>query len=348
MDLKLDTSPRRKKDRLQPMVTWSRLKLKWPAVIWLMAVVTAGLMFIRSTNFQTLTGMVQVSSHEVAPVEAARIQSIAVQVGQVVTQGQVLVVMDTRLMDAEMEVERIQIQRQFARLIQNHKESLREMKMELAQSQAELSVIAKETARLQELLDRGLVDPQAAVSVKVREEALDSIVRLYPDAIEDVSSQLKETLRQKQELLERLGGGSGPETGFLQLRRKAYTLTASQDGIVSRILKGVGEVVEAGEAVLTVVSPKPARVLGFLPEANVSDVHVGMSAVVQEIPAGQKYNAKVIALGPEVLPLPGRVSNIPGRTVRGLRVLFEPEEPFNLTPGVAVTIRIPEDQKAKP
>lgn len=336
------------KTTFQPAVTWSRLKLKWPALIWLGAVVIAVMMFKNSTSFQTLTGMVQVNSEEVAPVESARIQSIDVLVGQVVTQGQTLVVMDTGLMDAEMEVERIQIHRQFARLIQNHEESIRDMEIELAQSKAELGVISEEVNRLQGLLDRGLVDAQAVASVKAREEALKTIVRLYPDAIQDVQSKLQETQGQKKDLLERLGEGDGRGMGFLHLRRKAYILTANRAGIVSRILKEPGEVVAAGEVVLTIVTPKPARVLGFLPEANVADVHVGMKAIIQQTLSGEKFNAELTAVGPEVLTLPGRISNIPGRTTRGLRVVFEPEEPFDLTPGVEVTIRIPEGQKAQP
>ena len=268
-----------------PAVTWSRMKLKWPMLVWILAVITTAVMFKNNVSFRHLSGIVQVTSEEIASLETARIQKIHVVVGQAVTNGQILVEMDTSLLDAEMDVERIQMGRQFSLLIQRQEESLRVMRIELAQSKAELAVIADEVKRLEDLSERRLIDVQTVAGIKAREEGLKSVVKLYPEAIKDVEQKLEANRLQQEDLINKLSDDSvgdieGERLGLLKLRRDNHVLRASRDGHVSRLYKETSEVVAAGEVMLTVVTPKPAYVLGFLPESNIGDVLVGMAAEV--------------------------------------------------------------------
>jgi len=129
--------------------------------------------------------------------------------------------------------------------------------------------------------------------------------------------------------------------GMLKLRQETYTLRALRDGVVSRIIKEPGEVVQAGEAVMTIVYDGVSSVTGFLPEFRARELTVGDRAYLTRAARfSRAVPAVVTHLGPEILALPGRVSPIPGRTLRGRRVVLEPRVEHGFLPGETVSIHI--------
>jgi multidrug resistance efflux pump len=306
-----------------------------------------------------MRGVVDAVREQIAPPEAASVQTLFVAVGQDVRAGDALVQMDTTILDAEMKIERLQAQRQFASAVARAENSLRDARLRQAEETGELEVLDAEIERLDELLARRLIDAQTITRLRARQQALTRSVELYPEMI----GALERDLAQAKARATDVEGGFGwdgdmsedglPEgldtdleasrhrLGLLNLRRDRYTLRAGSDGTVARIYHAPGDVVQAGIPIMTVVDKGTRQVVGFLPEANVDDVAIGMTAYLTRAAGGADViRAQVTAMAPEILGLPNRVRPFPGQTLRGMRVILEPEGGHDLIPGEGVTIHL--------
>src|SRR5690606_19164184 len=94
-------------------VIWSRMKLRWPFLVWLAAVGAGLYLYQHSSQSYTLNGVMDIERYKIAPLETARLLSLTVQPGQAVMKGDILARMDPSLLDSELELERLQLHRQF-------------------------------------------------------------------------------------------------------------------------------------------------------------------------------------------------------------------------------------------
>ncbi|MCF7848806.1 MAG: HlyD family secretion protein, partial [Kiritimatiellales bacterium] len=126
---------------------------------------------------------------------------------------------------------------------------------------------------------------------------------------------------------------------LFEMRIEACRLRAREDGTVSRIYHYPGGIVPGGDEVLASVLTGEPKVVGFLSEYNARDVIPGMQAYLTPVSGhGPVIRATVMALTPEILSLPGRVSPTPSQTYRGRRVVLMPEPGCDLLPGEEVQI----------
>ena len=342
-----------------PVVWWSRVKLRWPLLVWIAAVCAAWFLFTRGGSSQPLTGVVDVVRESVSPLETSRLRAVYAQPGDRVRAGDVLAEMDTMLLDAEMAFERLEVQRQFRREVRAAETDLHNARMQHAREEAELGALNAELGRLEHLLERNLIDGQLVARLRVQQQALARAVGLHPTTEAFLEQQVEEAGALQQDAEATFGAETsasaaaspgGPPTppppprnrlGLLRQRRDLYVLRARQNGIISRIEKEPGEVVQAGEPILSLVVEGSQFIIGFLPESNAYDVEVGQ-AVMLRSPVGrrQEVPATVTALGPEILALPGRVSPLPGQTARGRRIILVPENPGAFLPGESVSIHV--------
>jgi HlyD family secretion protein len=345
--------------RRHPAVIWSRVKWRWPFLVWVGAIVLLVYLLDAGGRFQSLQGVVDVDRRELSPLETARLRSLGVKSGERVYAGTVVAEMDMSLYDAQMQIDRLQVDRQFSRSIQGLESELRDVKLRRATEAAELSALNEELTRMQDLIRRGMVDSTAAIRLRSRQSALKESVRIYPEIVAELESELTKSRVMKDSIGSWLGETSPdiPEglpveaaselslhrerLGMLRLRQETYTLRALRDGIVSRIIKEPGEVVQAGEAIMTIVYDGTSSVTGFLPEFRARELTVGDTAYLMRAARfSRAVPAVVTHLGPEILALPGRVSPIPGRTLRGRRVVLEPRVEHSFLPGETVSIHI--------
>jgi hypothetical protein len=92
--------------------------------------------------------------------------------------------------------------------------------------------------------------------------------------------------------------------------------------------------------VITLVEQQARRAIGFLPEMSAHDLRLGDAVTVERTYGlGRVFAARVESLEPAVRGLPGQVNPLPGRTLRGRRVVFELTEGTDLLPGETVQIR---------
>ena len=341
-----------------PAVWWSRVKNRWPFAVWLLAIVAAVFLYFHGGQFGGMSGVVQVVREEVAPLETARLKEIRVAIGQRVRKGDVLAVMDATILDTEMAVEKLQIERQFAAAVSRAESDLRDLTLRQAESEGELDVLNTEVARLDELLAQHLIDAQTVARLRARQQALMRSRDFFPDMIKRLESDRVRMQTRQGEIVTQLGSDTNETAGLpddvrseleagktrlglLDFRREAYVLRAGSDGIVSELFHTPGSVVPAGIPIMTLVIDSARQIVGYLPEANARDISVGMIAYLKSTSGrGAVVQARVSALLPDIATLPTRVSPFPTQVYRGRRVVLVPTETDDFLPGESVSIEL--------
>lgn len=353
------------------------MKSFWPLTIWLAAAVGAVFLFTHGAHLGSVPGMIEVVEHGVAPLETGRVLAIDVVLGARVKAGDVVARLDTSLIDAEIAVEQtiyeegrdtiarfqeniLQLRQRFSTAIANTESMLNTEKLRKAQAEAELTVMETELKRLENLLQKHLVDEQTVIQVRARRAILAQSVALYPETIKTLEKHLEEARTQEKGLMQLLRAeenGTSSEAiakktsirnetqtrriSVLKTRKETYTLRAPADGTVERIMYRAGDTVQAGTAVLTIVEKGAGRVIGFVPEGCGNfDFAVGTPArVARSFLSSRTYAARVETVDPAVRALPVVTRPIPTQIPRGQCFTLILTEENDLLPGESVRIQ---------
>lgn len=123
-------------------------------------------------------------------------------------------------------------------------------------------------------------------------------------------------------------------------RRQMLVLKSPIGGMVSQIQKGPGEIVLAGEAILSVAELQPSHVVAYIDESQVGRIKERM--VVQLIKTGnpgQIAESQIVSLGSTIEMLPQRLWRNPSAEQWGRPVLIAVPPGLNLLPNQTVGIR---------
>lgn len=353
----MSTTPKGRRIPAHSAVIWSRMKLRWPFLVWLAAVVAGLYLYHHSSQSYTLSGVMDIERYKIAPLETARLLSLTVKPGQAVMKGDILARMDPSLLDSELELERLQLHRQFMASTQQIESDLRDETRRQAENAGELEVLTDELERLEDLLLKQLVDAQVVVRTRARQRALAQSAPLISKNIESLEAERTRATEQMQKLDQWLNGQStasldleakdsqgrliSERIGALENRRNNFVLRAIKDGYVSEVSRSTGEVIAAGEEILTIVARGPQQVIGFVPEDQAHLFSLGLQALIMKPLSGRiAVPAIVTGLTPEMMALPGRISPIPGETLRGRRIILTLSEEAPWIPGESVSIQI--------
>ena len=342
-----------------PAVFWSRAKLRWPLLIWLAAAGAAIWLHGREGGGAPLRGVVETIYEDAAPLETARLVSCPVEVGQRVEAGEVLARFDTVLIDAEIALKQLEVEQRFRSDVTRIASDLRDARRRHSRETAELEALEEELERMEDLVRRRLLDTQDVVRFRTRYRALTETVRDHEAEIAGLEEELEFWRERQAEMTAAWVAGSGdgrPEDeelhpdgatedtgprGQLARRREQYTLRAGGPGVVAALYARPGTVVQAGSPVVRLVSDRPPRVLGFLPEQSPRPVEPGQVLDIVRVTDRMTVRGRVEAVNPEMtgLPVTARLGLGAGQTVRGRRFIVTPLEESDLRPGEAVTLR---------
>jgi len=328
------------KVKWHPAVWWSRFKCRWPFLIWLLAVGGALFLFAHGGQFAGMAGVVDADREQVAPLETARLKEVLVKIGQRVNAGDVLARMDTSLLDTELAMEQLRTDLRFANAVFGLQGDLRDVKIRWAEDRAALETLTTEIERMDVLLEKHLIEAQDVTRLRVQQQSLAAVVALYPDMAKELEQELAEANRRSKTMDVRFGSLADAADGWLSIRRNTYVLRARFAGLVVSINHEPGEVISAGEGVVTLLTEGTTKVVGYVPETNINDIHVGMTVYLARTSGGEIIPANVVALVPEVMGLPNRLSAFQGQTLRGQRAILVPEQPYPLVPGESITIQL--------
>lgn len=127
-------------------------------------------------------------------------------------------------------------------------------------------------------------------------------------------------------------------------------ITSPIEGVVTSIRKIPGDIVAAGEPIMTVSSDKPDRIIAFLRQPMVFTPEPGM--VVELRPRGRSkkmIESKIAKVGSQLAPIRGSLLQ-PGqtRTELGLPIIIDAPQGVALFPGETIDINIrPEKVRGK-
>lgn len=355
----MSVSPPRRLPR-HPRVWWSRIKYKWPFLVWAAALWAVFQLYTVGARTIRMPGVIEALREEAAPVQDARLVSVQVVAGQEVLPGDVLARFDASLSDAELAVEQLQAERQFIAVIAGIGDRLRDLKMRQASEQLRLDVLKAESGKLAELLAAGVEDAARLAYFRAEQQALAKGIELYPAEIavlEREQAEARTRLEMARAWFASASGKSGVATNpppagleaiaetvsLMRARQENFILRARHTGTVTRVWFQPGDVVAAGAPAITLLIRGEQRVTGFLGEHISHAVTAGQDVLVE--PArlagfAQLTPARIRTISPDVAWLPTRVSPVQNQPIRGRRVSVELLQPIDLLPGEAVNIYV--------
>jgi multidrug resistance efflux pump len=253
---------------------------------------------------------------------------------------------------AEVARARLQVS-QLAATIAIDKRALHEMELDIntfiAQGQLDVNDLAifrlqkmrASYATLEEKIEQNQqLKGQAEVALQDALERQEQFVKenqpevgLEDDAAEELMAKQAEVIqRQTDEVLvelETLG------------QRESLELKAPFDGVVSLVQRQPGEVVLAGEPILTIAAKKPDNIVAYATEEQAARVKEEM--IVQLVDRNRSpnllVNSQVVYVGPTVEQIPARLWRRPNVPQWGRPILIEIPHGFDLIPGAVVGIR---------
>lgn len=357
-----------------PRIWWSRIKNKWPFLVWILAVALAYVLYAAGMDLASFIGHVEAKDVIISPAEEATLQSLSVDVGQKVTNNHPVAEMDAFLIDAEIAVNEalanessnaaadriLGLYGNYQKSVTDAQTQLEQLKQAEGTDAAELSATTAELARLQKLKEGGLLTDTTVMSRFLsREAALKEAVRLYPQSIQATERRLAaakaefEGFRKwlnienetqiTQSLIEKISSrvwAPQQQIALLRQRRETYTLRSPADGVVSHVLALPGSKLSRGTPVVTVIMATN-RVIGFLPEVYAKDVQPGMDAMVlTRDSAAQPIKATIEIVCPEIEALPSSTRAVPNQNLRGRRIYLVIPPDHGLLPGETVDVQL--------
>lgn len=321
----------------------------------------------------TVVGFAHGDEYAIGPVEAARVTSVAVEVGQSVRQGQLIATLDTTAIDRELDVlraERAMAEAELAAAkVEAEREAtaarrglevdladaerrLGEARAALATASAELRSQESERKRLGALVDaqlqaRDAIGDLDARVARLRAEA-DGARRAVALLESDVAAARRRLDTERGDTVSIVTSPRAREVDVLDSRiralldsRDARTLRAPADGQVASVTLRPGAVAGPAVPIATLVSPGVGRVTVCVAESVALDVRVGDHVTAWERREGAAPLAgRIVGLGPIVDEVPTRCRpNLTDR-VWGRDVVVLLDNPVQLLPGQALDVRL--------
>lgn len=356
----------------------------WPFLVWVALTVGCVALYLRSTQYGIITGTALDIHHDAAPLQAARVKNIYVQIGSHVTNGQVVAQMDTMLVDTQVAEAEAMLasaqgtmatyQGQMLSLVRTADEEILKSQHALAlqksqqeSDMAKLAQLEAIQAERDKLAKSNLIPEQLADALRPEIAWLEKQVAAYPENLATEERMLADQRKHREELQRTLH--LGPEEDILKAvadktavearilesvvemrkqERETYSLRAEADGVVSDICIFPGVVAKAGQSVVSIVS-RSDLIIGYLPEFRLGRLKRGDHGYAFRI-GHPTLRVKVVDIVPEVDPVPAQLSPISaplGATLRSQKIVFKAEQPSDITSGEKVEIRMESEKWAK-
>ncbi|MCW5835301.1 MAG: biotin/lipoyl-binding protein [Labilithrix sp.] len=295
--------------------------------------------------------------HEVAPVVTGRVSEVRVHVGQRVKRGDVIAVMDDRLLLAareralaELAKRRAEVSaalsEQDARVTRSELALLRARAAEQG-DRARLQEVARQISRLDDLLERKMIPAGDAESAREKGQELSARVESYDrarvlGARGAAERDHRSAVEARIEPYKRAVAVQEAAVAELERALEDLTLRSPCDGAVTTLWRRSGDVAAAATPIVTIVEARPGTLVVILPEVAASRIAIGDRAKLERDRLfSRPIEGRVVELSPEIEEMPLRARASPMIPVWGRRALIEVPAGDELVPGEAfhVTLR---------
>lgn len=316
----------------------SRWKQRWPALIWLLACAAAAVLYHaapQNDSSSGIRGLVDSEAMTISPVETASIKSIHAAIGQKVKKGDLLVEMNTSLIDHGITadiVDAIRIEIGFGDTHQDVLQAVSQRLDAIAAVEADIALCRQEWEREKAELEalnaeqqlRDQLHKQGLIDELTRRELLPQITNFekamseYPKRMATLDGQLVIARTYYSNIMNWLGAEKDEtisaaiqrrlnegsvlktlETSKDQavLYRDAYSLRAPADGTVSALFFKQGDVVTAGLPIVRISSDKPTHVTAYMNDTEARNLEIGTRVEVQPVARRLAANPTAVVEG---------------------------------------------------
>lgn len=235
------------------------------------------------TGVASGNGRIEATEIDVASKNSGRVKEILVQEGDFVTAGQVLAVMDTKLLEAQRRQAEAQLLQAKSTVVTARSQTSQRRSDKaaahalLAQRQVELKAAKSHLARSMALSDKGFISPQAVDDERAMVDSAEAAVSAAQAQVIAAESAIASALSQVA------GAQSSALAAEANIERiqadiDDMTLKSPREGRVQFIVARPGEVIPAGGRVLNLVDLSDVYMTFFLPTANVGKLALGSEA----------------------------------------------------------------------
>jgi len=273
---------------------------------------------------------------------------------------------------ADRELDRAEEQRRFAVDVENARLDILGLKAQIAADRITLEDYAAEVKITADLLQKNAIAPYELDKARALYDALAKKIQETETQLAQAEEQLKQAQRRQDafaaqtplhpsvdaalEAIRKQAAVQEKLMDELMVQRRALVISATADGTVVQILarandtavrragEGVlrkpGEMVLAGQPILTIAQGVPKEIIGYASEQQLGQIKAGAKVeLVKKTAPAQIAKSEVTYVGPLVEQLPSRLWPNPNIPQWGLPFVIRVPEGMNLVAGELVGIR---------
>jgi multidrug resistance efflux pump len=276
-------------------------------------------------------GTVEARDAQVGSLVGGRVARVLVDEGAPVRRGEILVVLESDLLDRQIEQQQGNVAAQKANLAKMERGPRNE---EILRARADWSRAERNRRRSEALLRSGLVSPQQHDADAAQATMLEQTYRELErgNRPEDVAQARAQLASEEGRL------------AFLLRQKEELTVRAPADGVVETIDLRPGDLVAANQGIVTILEPSEVWVRVYVPEPELGRVHVGDRArVFVDTFPGRPFPGRVVEIRQQAEYTPRNVQTLDQRAdqVFGVKIAIDPSP--DLKAGMAATVRIGAD-----
>ena len=292
----------------------------------------------------TLYGNVDIRQVQVAFKGSERIARMLAREGDAVKKGELLAVLDTDKLAANVALRKAEFsaQQQVVERLEsgNRPEEIGKARAELDAAKIDAANAERTYARLKDLVSRHFVSEQQADNARAAAEAARARSRAAEEVLKlALAGPRREDIESAQAVLKANQAGLSLATIDLE----DASLYAPSDGIIRDRILEPGDMASPQKPVYTLALTNPVWVRTYVPESDLGKLKLGMAAEVEtDSHPGKKYRGWVGYISPSAEFTPKSVETAELRTSLSYQVRIFVCNPLNeLRLGMPATVTIP-------
>lgn len=343
---------------------WKEFRIKiLPGLIFLTIVLVVFTLWDQRVTSANMTGKVIGIQAEIRSSEGGYLTQLQTERFQYVSAGDPIaqvVTTDPKILEAELAVilAEVEMIRMGMGPLDSHQRNLLDlegMQMDMMNQRIELTTSGiyrqraeSEYNRVSRLYDDDLISEDEYERVKAEYDVIQMEIEQKTEMLDTMNERIKKL--NLEEFDENLPSGT-PVQAAIRLQEERLRLIEAQlmpkaleapiDGMISRVYRGGGEHIESGDTILTIQSPNPDYIVGYLPHPLRMEPEIGMPVTVRSRSHNNmEFEARITDIGVQVEDM-SEVQRSPSQMIQtGLPVKISLIDNTKLRPGEIVDLTL--------
>ncbi|WP_269930802.1 HlyD family secretion protein [Aminobacter sp. HY435] len=287
-------------------------------------------------------GYVEGDYVQLAPIEVAQVENIAVRRGDRVEAGKAIVTLesgDARIAVSQAEAALAQAEAQLADLkVGKRPEEIAALEASVRSTKAQAGEASRVLVRTQDLFKRGIATQAQMDEAKTQVEVSEAAIGLAQANLEVAGLPAREeTIKAAQKQVEQ----SRSALEQAQWRLSKRVLTAPAGGRVTDVIRNAGETASPSAPVVSLLPDGAAKLTLFIPETAFSSIQVGTRLAVRCDGCPEGLTARVSYISPDPEFTPPVIYSLENRQKLVYLVEARPEDANSvLQPGQIVDVAL--------